>query len=365
VSLLVDPVRRDRSPGIDCLRGFLALYVLFGHMVPWALITTGNTTIVTRISNWLVATFQGHSETNPAVLGFIVLSGYCIHRNGLRAGNFNVRGYAIRRAFRIAPVYILGSAIGVVLLVGASPTGHLLAETPSISVGGVLTKLATIGALVLSKYFESFQGNAPLGTVAAEMWLYVFYALMVRSRLLWPTVAILWLAGFAWVSQHPAFVSWWYLGSLVSFLPFWWLGALFVNPTFVGRRPKVLIVAGLLWLELTIALDRYTGSLWAIEARKFMLAILFGGVIVLLDGLRHRVLNLGALVGRAGYSIYALHGPIIIALLIAGIPGWVCAVVALAAAMTSFLLYERPLLRMGARLANDLSSRLSTPREPP
>lgn len=87
MSLLADPVRRGRSAGIDCLRGALALYVLFGHLLPWALYTTHTSTAFTQVNAWLIRVFQGHGETDPAVLGFIVLSGYYIHRNGLRADN--------------------------------------------------------------------------------------------------------------------------------------------------------------------------------------------------------------------------------------------------------------------------------------
>jgi peptidoglycan/LPS O-acetylase OafA/YrhL len=352
VALLTDPVRRDRSPGIDCLRGLFALYVLFGHLLPWAVYVSGTTTVFTHVNTWLTHVFQGHFETDPAVLGFIVLSGYCIHRNGLRADNFNIRAYATRRAFRIIPVYVLGCALGVVLLAGAGPAAHDLAGTPSISLSGVLTKLTTIGAVIPSRYAPSFQGNAPLVTVAAEMWLYVFYALMVsRPRLLWPTVLVLWLGGILWVSGHPQYLGWWHIGSLPGFLPYWWLGALFVNPDFIGRRPQVLGAAAVSWLVLSVVLDGHTGSLWIIEARKLMLATLIGGAIVLLDGVQHRVLAAGSLIGRAGYSVYALHAPIIIFLLVAGVPWTLCAAIAVAVALVTFVVYERPLTRVGVRLS--------------
>ena len=358
MALLTDPVRRDRSPGIDCLRGLFALYVLFGHLLPWAAYTAGTTTVFTHVNDWLTRVFQGHAETDPAVLGFIVLSGYCIHRNGLRADKFDVRAYAIRRAFRIVPVYVLGCVLGVVLLAGAGHTAHILTGTPAITVSGVLTKLTTISAVVPSRYAPSFQGNAPLVTVAAEMWLYAFYALMVgRPRALWPAVAILWIAGIAWVSGHPQYLGWWHIGSLPGFLPYWWLGALFVNPSFIGRKPQMLVAAALAWLALTLVLDGHTGSLWVIEARKFTLAILIGGLIVSLDGVHHGALAAGSLVGRAGYSIYALHAPIIVALLVAGVPWTVCALIALVIALVTFVVYERPLLRAGARLAAGRSPR--------
>ncbi len=352
VGLLGDPVRRDRSPGIDCLRGALALYVLFGHLLPWALYAEHSSNVLTSVNGWLIRVFQGHGETNPAVLGFIVLSGYCIHRNGLRAENRDIRAYAIRRVFRIVPVYLLGCLLGVVLLADAGPLAHYLTTAPQLSLAGIAAKLTAIGAVVPSAYAQSFQGNAPLVTVAAEMWLYLLYVLLIgRWRRLWPYVAVVWAMAFLLVAADPTYLGWWSVGSVIGFLPYWWLGALFVKPTFVGRRPRVLASAAVAWLALSVALDGHTGSLIVVEGRKLAFAVLLGGLIVSLDGPAHRLLQLGSKVGRAGYSIYALHAPIIVALLVAGVPWTLCALASVTAALVSFVSFERPLLRKGARLA--------------
>jgi peptidoglycan/LPS O-acetylase OafA/YrhL len=353
MSLLSDPVRRDRSPGIDCLRGVFALYVLFAHLLPWALNVQHSSTVFTGVIDWLIRVFQGHFETNPAVLGFIVLSGYCIHRNGLRSDTFNLRGYAIRRAFRIVPVYLLACAVGAILLgASSSAAAHFLTATPAITFGGMLAKLTTVSAVIPSTYASSFQGNGPLVTVAAEMWLYAFYAVMItRTRLLFPTITVLWIAGMVYVAGHPQYLGWWHIGSLPGFLVYWWLGVLFVNPRFAGRRPAILMAVGAAWVFLSVILDGHTGSLFVVEARKLMLAVLIGGLIVNLDGIQHQLLAVGSVVGRAGYSIYALHAPIIVALLVAGVPWTICALATVAVAMVVFALYERPLLRKGARLA--------------
>jgi peptidoglycan/LPS O-acetylase OafA/YrhL len=239
--LLRDPVRRGRSPGIDCLRGLFALYVLFGHLVPWALVVHVTQTPATDVDDWLIRVFQGHSETSPAVLGFIVLSGYCIHRNGLRVDSLNLRAYATRRAFRIVPVYLAGCAVGVLLfaLNSSDPVAQALTGTSAITFDGLAAKLTTISAVLPSAYAPSFQGNAPLVTVAAEMWLYAFYALMITRSpwVLWSTVLVGWLLGAAWTAGHPQYLGWWHIGSLPGFLPYWWLGALFVNPAFWAVGP--------------------------------------------------------------------------------------------------------------------------------
>jgi peptidoglycan/LPS O-acetylase OafA/YrhL len=354
LSLLDDPVRRDRSPGIDCLRGLFAFWVVFGHVLPWALYVNGTSNALTDANAWVIRMFESH-YTSPAVLGFIVLSGYCIHRNGLRSEKFDLRAYRTRRVFRIVPVYLLGCVVGVALL-GSDPAQHALTGTTEITFSGLVLKLTALSAIVPSAFQPSFQGNAPLVTVAAEMWLYAFYALMItRPRALWAIVVVAWVTGIAWTSRHPEYVAWWHIGSLPGFLPYWWLGALFVNPDFIlRRRPVLLVAAGLAFVALTVILDRTgTASLWVLEARKVAFAMLVGGATVALDGLQHRVLAAGSLVGRASYSIYALHAPVIIALLVVGVPWLICVLVAVGLALISFAVYEGPLLRKGARLARE------------
>src|ERR1700745_948071 len=47
------------------------------------------------------------------VTGFVVLSGYCVHRNGLRRERDDVGGYALRRLLRIYPVYAVACFAGL------------------------------------------------------------------------------------------------------------------------------------------------------------------------------------------------------------------------------------------------------------
>jgi peptidoglycan/LPS O-acetylase OafA/YrhL len=349
-----DPVRRDRSPGIDCLRGLFAFWVVFGHVIPWALYVNGTDNALTDANAWFIRTFESH-YTSPPVLGFIVLSGYCIHRNGLRRGTFDLRAYRTRRIFRIVPVYLLGCAVGVaLLLLGSDPAQHALTGTTDITLGGLVAKLTAISAIVPSTFQPSFQGNAPLVTVAAEMRLHAFYALMVnRPRALIAVVGVAWIGGIAWTSRHPEYVNWWHIGSLPGFLPYWWLGALFVKRDFILRRRPVLLLAAALAFAILTVLFADTASLWLIEARKVAFAALVGGAVAGIDGVHHRVLAAGNLVGRASYSLYALHAPIIIALLVAGVPWTLTVVIAVAVALISFAVVERPLMRKGARLARE------------
>ena len=189
------PTITGRSGGIDLLRALFALWVVLAHLVPrtyklqgpgsipgWLYYFTD--TIVDRLT-------QASNELNPAVLGFIVLSGYCIHRNGLRSGErVGLQNFAIRRCFRILPVYWLACLLPLLTLPVAT---HLSAEV-TLAVNGFTTinpaclaaKMLALPAITTSFHPDcAGSGNGPLLTVAVEIWLYAGYAALfalVSSR---------------------------------------------------------------------------------------------------------------------------------------------------------------------------------------
>ena len=82
----------------DGLRGLLAVYVMLGHMAPFAVVPDG-------ISRAL-------AHGGAAVDVFFILSGLVIVRS-LEQGGFAARPFLIARAARIFPVYLLLFAAGV------------------------------------------------------------------------------------------------------------------------------------------------------------------------------------------------------------------------------------------------------------
>ena len=176
------PLLGRRADAIDALRGVMALWVLFAHLVPWAAIAQGPDSapwLLRAAFHYLERLFQPAYETHPAVLGFIVLSGYCIHRNGLRPHSPALRAFAIRRVFRIYPVYAVAIAVGlagysIAQLVSADKA-RWLSATEFLASGDVLVKAAGLQAFTPSLFRAAFQGNAPLQTVAVELWLYALY----------------------------------------------------------------------------------------------------------------------------------------------------------------------------------------------
>jgi peptidoglycan/LPS O-acetylase OafA/YrhL len=373
--LLDLPIGRSRATGIDLMRGALAMAVVFTHLVAWGGVTGSSSSWAVGLNLDIVKVFQPAGETYPAVLAFIVLSGYCIHRNGLRrnSNGFAVSAYGIRRFFRIVPVYVLGIVAGVVAfayLHRVDPdVGKSLVTTSGISSNCVVPKLTGTGVFNPADHACTTQGNFPLQTVIVEIWLYIVYAavavLLLRrflsDRMLAIGVLLAWIGGMVWVNSHPGDATWWHNGSLLGFLAFWWIGAKFTDPVFARRVLRLLPVVLAGWLALTIVLmhtgnyadanPASTASIFLVEARKMLFALVVGVVIVAVDGLAVRQIELPGRLGQAGYSIYAFHAPLVLALLIAGVAWYIVGISAFVFGLVAFWLVERPLNRLGKKLA--------------
>jgi peptidoglycan/LPS O-acetylase OafA/YrhL len=113
----------------------LAIAVVLAHLISWAPLTTGISDLISDGMQGFLDVVQPAAETYPAVLGFIVLSGYCIHRNGLRRQEASFPSYAVRRTFGIVPVYLLAVAAGIAIFLVArdadAATATSLAAPPT------------------------------------------------------------------------------------------------------------------------------------------------------------------------------------------------------------------------------------------
>lgn len=119
------PPHQQYQLGFDTLRGFAAIFVAFGHCW-WA-------TYPVFAATQLAVPFIALNTKGVPI--FAVLSGFLIYRSGLLAvGSVTqLRAYLIRRFFRIYPVYFLGILLS--LLMGQyvssaqfSSSGYLVAD---------------------------------------------------------------------------------------------------------------------------------------------------------------------------------------------------------------------------------------------
>ena len=384
--LAFDPMLRERSNGIDLLRAVLALWVVLAHLTAWALIAQGADSVPMPLAvgmGSLQRLFQAHGELHPAVVGFIVFSGYCIHRAGLRTpGPGALTGYAIRRIFRIAPLYDLGIAAGFIGLAVAGMRSPSLAATLSGTDGSsfarVLAKMLALPALYPGAYRCAYLGNAPLATVMVEIVLYVIYGAAFaglvwrgQAKIIWLACGALFLASLGLFAHGvtSGFYDWWQNGSVLGFLPYWWLGVAFVNPRFarVAAAKLPLVIAS--WLVLTAVLMWLPTSPVALgiaEIRKLFFACGVGVLVYAADRTPLFRFGVSALVGRAGYSIYALHAPLTYTLVIYDLNWLAVLAVNLALGIAIHLLLERTLTEFGRGLRSRLvaAGALGNPEAP-
>ncbi|HTB80535.1 MAG TPA: acyltransferase [Opitutaceae bacterium] len=373
-----DPIIRTRSISVDILRAILAIWVLFAHLIPQANALIGGYLRLDRARVFLVEIFNSNGETHPAVLGFIVLSGYCIHRNGLRFSNPDVKSYAIRRLFRIYPTYIVASLIGwmiyrISLAEHRAQVVRLMAiDEPSLKC--LLLKLTCLSAWFQRAWFITRQGNDPLMTVAVEIWLYIIYAVVFilslhtgRSRTALAALGAIWVVASLYVYKFlgmPFMGQWWEEGSVLGFLPYWWIGALCINEGLASFISRWFIPLILLWIVLTCLLAfGYSSWFFIIQARKIIFALVLGLFIRHIDRPGATPLVGLGFLGTAGYSIYALHFPLIGAFLLSGLSLWPTAVLIIGIGIVFFICVERPLTRFGRRIAEGAKSVSRLPAE--
>lgn len=328
---------------LDVLRGICALAVFFNH---WHL---GSDFLPRgRLENFVHAFGQNCYDTfvvlvwptggnHPAVVGFFVLSGFCIHypferraRSGAVAPDW--RDHYRRRFWRIMPVYWIAALLGLVV-VGAEllrPSGHaLLTQHTASSPIDIVVRLTGLYGLYPR---EIFAGNVTLNTVAMEMVIYAaypwFHHLAMRGGWLrlGAVCAGLQLVGLVLLRFITPF---WVFNSVFMMGIFWYAGALaahlYVTRGTVVRGRWVLLV----WLAF-LALKAFPhfyglnllkqnlwgfvctlGMLWGLHQENRQPQWRVRPVFV---ALRYS--------GQISYSLYAVHTPAMLlatwALVVAG-----------------------------------------------
>lgn len=373
--------RSTRSAGLDGLRFVCAVWVLFAHTLIWADIAAGSRVVpepIYWLAKFIGKLFQPAYETHPAVLAFIVLSGYCVHRNGFRSDRYqgHVASYAIRRAFRIYPVFLAASLAGL----AAFSFSHAIDPKVTMALSGTIAldpallvaKLTGLSALLPALNALTYQGNAPLHTVMVEILLYAVYPVgmlfILRgwSTAWWIALGIIHLTGTVACSQSATLTNWWHNGSLAGFLIYWWIGALAISARDHRVFPVVVKAAGVIFVVMTIAImAKLTRDLIVVEMKKVAFAVLVAALIGALDDGRISVGRITAWLGSAGYSLYAFHAPLAYGLLIAGWPWWLVIPTAIAAGVVAYLAFERPLTDVGRRISSRHADRWSLLRKHP
>jgi peptidoglycan/LPS O-acetylase OafA/YrhL len=298
---------------VEGLRGVAALYVFLYHLWQTAVSQPGAILFALRGATGFLQ--YGHF----AVVAFIVISGYCL---GLPVAAhperpFVPRAFAVRRARRLMPAYVAALAFSVVIVyVMEALRGHHIPAWHMVV--GVLMHLALIHNLVAA---SSEYINGPMWSIALECQIYVVFALLLvpvwRRAGVYAQLALAITIGLA-----PHFLLHGFLDGTVP-----WLLGLFgmgvVAAQLSTRAPNVVtwrwisVVAAIAAIVAIAAHGEGTpdGAYWGADlVVGLAVAVFFVASSGLRAPLAAQALSLRPIVllGAFSYSLYLVHGPIVL-----------------------------------------------------
>ena len=308
----VDPERK-RLAGLDGIRGLAALFVVVNH----GFLRTFPGYPADRAPFWAGWFIYGRF----AVVVFIVLSGFSLALSPARHGwrLDSVSRFAYRRARRILPAYwaALAFSLAVAWLV-VPPPGQGLPTTKSVVVNGLLVQ-NVVGAPSPNRSFWS---------MAVEAQLYVVFPLlllMVRrfGAIVMVATVTLVVAAVGIVGPHVSWLDTFVIQSPPDLAALFAVGIVSAGIVGASSARRAWPWA---WLALAAAAPVFAtiwwqGSVWTLDHLFWVDLALGPAVACLLAGLATgrpapllRLLDSRPIrnLGLSSYSLYLIHGPIVI-----------------------------------------------------
>lgn len=311
------------DPRIDRLRGLLAIGVLLGHAIDLAQIS------VTNPSGTL---FSIAMATRPfygfvCVVGFIVLSGYCIARSTMKG--FSLGEYAVMRVTRVYPLLIVAVLFTALVewLAIDSPYRPLM-WVPGRTLKKFIAALAGFGG-----FKGSFGALAPAYTISFELLYYAIWGVAMtaafgrtrRALLISASIAAMLIVFGSWLRASLG----WFAGFLpfggIAVLPGWLLGAALAlgqdKVIKVARAVPVWAAWLLFVLVYAYLLDTFKAP-YLNNASEYFYVGYFGILSVLYFTIIAASIARPAPVrtatdtwlGEISYPLFLIHGPTIIGL---------------------------------------------------
>lgn len=324
--------RLHRYWSLDILRGvcalavFLTHWMLYSNLPPAGAVEQGVHHGLRQAYEIFTLLFWPTGGQHPAVIGFFVLSGFCIHgpfeRRLARSGPAVGWGdYFVRRTRRIMPVYWTGALLGMVVVAAMHwrpAADPLLVLHTAAKPAQVAARFGGYSALWPE---EVYVGNVTLGSVAAEIVIYVAYPLFYlaaaagRWRLLGAiAIGLQVLTLFLWRYIDPIVL----FGSVLVMALFWYLGALAAH---LRERHAWQVrgwwIGGIWALFLGLKQVPYFYGVNMLKQAVWGVACMFVIVWLLDWEKRHGALKdsawarLARWFGAISYPLFAIHAPVI------------------------------------------------------
>ena len=155
------------DPRIDRLRGLLAIGVLLGHAIDLA----GMSTAAPSGTLFAIAIATRPFSGFIWVIGFIVLSGYCIARSTMK--DFSLGEYIVKRVTRIYPLLIVAALLTALLEWVAYGSPY----RPVMWVVGIDVRKFIAALLGFGGFKGMFGALAPSYTISFELMYYAIWGL--------------------------------------------------------------------------------------------------------------------------------------------------------------------------------------------
>jgi len=328
------PVARPpRFWSLDVLRGGCALVVFFSHWHLWSHFAPrgagerGLHAALDAANDAVRALFWPTGGHHPAVLGFFVLSGFCIHYPfewRLHHGQSTKPAwpdYFRNRFLRIMPVYWTACLLGLIFV--AVQTLHPVPDTLLSLHADSPGAHVAVRFLGVAGFFpeEIFAGNYLLNTVAVEIVMYALYPLVYRfaARGAWLGLGLTFLAlhGLA-IALLPWVTAYWVFNSVFMLGIFWYAGALAAH-LFVARGWRASGAhLGLAWacFLVTKLVPGFYGLTLIKQAAWGLVCVLGIGWALRREECSptagdKAVIRALRYTGRLSYALYAVHTPAI------------------------------------------------------
>lgn len=299
---------------IESLRGIAAVAVCMNHLVYLVPHMPPGSPGGELGPRWLRLLLRPFAYGPEMVALFLVVSGFSLYYSEMgrrrRGSAPTLSEFARRRAWRILPTYYVALLLGVAATVMYRRVSFSHGEPVEVhlSGGGLLSHLVLVHNLQASWVF---QANAPLWSIAYEAQVYILFPLILwlgRRIGLLRSVLLVALPLSAYGHSHPpvpifGLVGWFCLGIAVA------------HVCMTGWRVPRLLLTCLAAAAAALAFAN-PAPLRNTPSHDLLWGTLFVGVIGALHGGRR--LHGRALrgVGKVSYSLYAMHYPLVVLLLV-------------------------------------------------
>jgi len=310
---------------IDRLRGLFALAVVVGHAYDIAAPATLGDTFF-RILEPARNLFGF-----PWVVGFVVLSGFCINMSCRRQGSFSFRHFWLMRATRLFPMLLAAVTVAAALewIMLGSPA------RPPVWPENIDLPHFLINLLGLGGFYGRFGSLAPAYTLSFELLYYLLWSVSLEFL----TARSAWLANAAFVGVFlyfnreiaaalPVFASQVFAPFVIVIYIPWLVGALLANHLEALTRSRLVAgVARLGWIALPLFLmyawDQYRWpDLTMSGPRALPMSVAYYGLLgavfalIVIDSYRPDAGFQGPAIdtrlGLVSYPLFLLHGPLIV-----------------------------------------------------